>query len=94
MHQCTPSDNPGSGPRAHSKHGCGSHCKAWKMMATLVDNNAATSQGHALEVGEESKRSSHSCSCYTAGISFVLLVVETFGSWSSDPRPEVGAAAI
>ena len=44
----------------------------------LTIRGAATSQGNALEVGEERKRSSHSSSCYAAGISFdPLLVVET-----------------
>ena len=42
----------------------------------------ATMRGHALGVGEERKIASHSSTCYTAGISFVPLVMETLGGWS------------
>ena len=45
---------------------------------------AAVRQGFALGVGEERKRASHSSSCHSAGISFVPLVVETLGGWSSE----------
>ena len=48
----------------------------------LTIKGAATTQGHALGVGEERKRASHSSTCYSAGISFVPLVVETLGGWS------------
>ena len=50
----------------------------------LTVNEAATTQGHALSVGEERKRAAHNESCHTAGVSFVPLVVESLGGWSEE----------
>ena len=50
----------------------------------LTVKGAATTQGHALDVGEGRKRASHSSSCHSSGISFVPLVVETLGGWSCE----------
>ena len=50
----------------------------------LTLQGAATSQGHALVVGEERKLALHSGACHSAGISFVPLVAESFGGWSHE----------
>ena len=39
---------------------------------------------HVLGVEEARKRDCHASVCHSAGISFVPLVVETFGGWSSE----------
>ena len=49
----------------------------------LTVQRAAISQGHALQVGEERKCTSHVDACYSAGIFFVPLIVESLGGWSS-----------
>ena len=55
-------------------------------MQKLTVKGAATctTQGHALDVGEGRKRASHSSSCHSSEISFVPLLVETFGVWSCE----------
>lgn len=53
-------------------------------MQKLTLQGAAASQGHALEVGEVRKQASHHSACHSAEISFVPLVVETFGGWSHE----------
>ena len=53
-------------------------------LQSLTIRGAATTQGHALDVGEGRKRASHSSSCHSAGISFVPLLVETLGGWSCE----------
>ena len=45
---------------------------------------AVTTQGHALDVGEERKLASYSSACHPAGIFFVPLVVKSFGGWSRE----------
>ncbi len=45
---------------------------------------AASSPGHALQVGEDRKMAAHSDACRAAGILFVPLVVETLGGWSDE----------
>ena len=53
------------------------------LLQKLIIKYAATMQGHALGVGEERKRVSHSSYCFSAGIfSFIPMVVETLGGGS------------
>ena len=47
----------------------------------LTLNDAATTQGHALAVGEERKRAAHT---EVVGVTFVPLVVESLGGWSEE----------
>jgi hypothetical protein len=43
---------------------------------------AATTQGHALLVGEERKRTAHAGVCQAVGVTFVPLAFETLGGCS------------
>ena len=43
---------------------------------------AATTQGHALSVGENRKMAAHAEACRSVGVTFVPLVVESLGGWS------------
>ena len=48
----------------------------------LTLQGAATTQGHALVVGEDRKMAAHAESCRAIGVSFVPLVMETLGGLS------------
>ena len=50
----------------------------------LTLQGAATTQGHALVIGEERKLALHSSACHSAGISFFPLVAESLGGWSRE----------
>ena len=57
-------------------------------------NGAASTQGHALLVGEARKMSAHEAACAAAGVTFVPIVMETLGgmsAWTCKPRPPPGA---
>ena len=45
---------------------------------------AASSPGHALQVGINRKLATHASTCRTAGVDFVPLIVETLGGWSDE----------
>ena len=47
-----------------------------------LERRFLSSAGHALSVGEYRKVRAHFLSCRSTGISFIPLVVETFGGWS------------
>ena len=48
----------------------------------LTLESSSMSQGHALSVGAEHKRSVHSDACREVGVSFAPLLVETIDCWS------------
>ena len=50
----------------------------------LTLQGAAVTQGHALDVEEERKLASPLSACHFIGISFVPLVVRSFGGWSCE----------
>jgi hypothetical protein len=49
----------------------------------LTIQSSSTTQGYAITIGEERKRRAHEQPCQAAGVSFVPLIVETLGGWSS-----------
>ena len=51
-------------------------------MQALTVTGAATTQGHALSVGENRKMAAHAEACRSVGVTFVPLVVESLGGWS------------
>ena len=48
----------------------------------LTIEGAASTQVHALQVGEDRKRAGHGDACQSAGIHFVPLVLESLRGWS------------
>ena len=50
----------------------------------LTLNGAATSPGHALNVGANLKLAAGLPACQAAGVEFILLMVEILGGWSSE----------
>ena len=50
----------------------------------LTLNGAATSPGHALNVGANRKLAAGLPACRAAGVEFLPLMVETLGGWSSE----------
>ena len=52
-------------------------------LQTLLVKKATTFQGHNVIVGEERKLKPHSTACHSPSISFIPLVVECTGGWSS-----------
>ena len=52
-------------------------------MQHLTVSKASAIQGHALSVGEDRKIAAHASSCHSVGVSFIPLIVETFGGWSN-----------
>ena len=50
----------------------------------LTLNGAATSPGHALNVGANRKLAAGLPACRAAGVEFIPLMVETLGGWSSE----------
>ena len=50
----------------------------------LTLNGAATSPGHALNVGANRKLAAGLPACRAAGVEFLRLMVETRGGWSSE----------
>ena len=51
-------------------------------MQALTMTGAATTQGHALSVGENKKMATHAEACRSVGVPFVPLVVGSLGGWS------------
>ena len=49
----------------------------------LTVDTAASVQGHAITSMEVRKRSLHQNACQSVGVSFIPLVMETLGGWSS-----------
>ena len=45
---------------------------------------ASTTPGYALQVGEERKMITHARACRAAGVTFILLLVESLGGWSEE----------
>jgi hypothetical protein len=52
-------------------------------LQNLTVNSSASIQGYALSVGEARKMSVHLDACLSEGISFIPLIVESLGGWSS-----------
>ena len=52
-------------------------------MQQATIQGAAISQGHALLVGEGRKLVAHADACRAVGVSFIRIVVETFGGMSA-----------
>ena len=52
-------------------------------MQQLTITQASTSQGYAIKVGEERKQKAHGQACQDAGITFLPLLAETLGGWST-----------
>ena len=52
-------------------------------MQPATINGAASTQGHALLVGEARKLSTHEAACTAVGVSFVPIVMESFGGMSA-----------
>ena len=53
-------------------------------MQVLTLQGASTSQGSAIVVAEERKKTLYSDACHSEGISFLPLAVETLGGWGSE----------
>ena len=52
-------------------------------MQQAIIQGAAISQGHALLVGEERKLAAYADACQAVGVSFIPLVVESFGGMNA-----------
>ncbi len=52
------------------------------MQQTTV-NGASSTQGHALTVREDRKYSAHAADCQSIGVTFIPLIVESLGGWST-----------
>ena len=52
-------------------------------MQRATVNGAASTQGHALLVGEARKMSAHEAACAAAGVTFVPIVMGTLGGMSA-----------
>ena len=53
-------------------------------LQSLTLAGAASTQGHALRVGEERKMAAHNEACLSMGVVFITLVVESLGGWSEE----------
>ena len=53
-------------------------------LQSLTLAGAASTQGHALRVGEEQKMAAHNEACRSVGVVFIPLVVESLGGWSEE----------
>ena len=53
-------------------------------LQSLTLAGAASTQGHALRVGEERKMAAHYAACRSVGVVFIPLVVESLGGWSEE----------
>ena len=56
------------------------------MISTLQQltiSGASSTQGHALSVGEDRKMAVHAASCWSVGVTFIPLIAESLGGWSS-----------
>ena len=53
-------------------------------LQSLTLAGAASTQWHALMVGEERKTAAHHAACQSVGVVFIPLVVESLGGWSEE----------
>ena len=53
-------------------------------LQSLTLAGVASTQGHALRVGEERKMAAHYAACRFVGVVFIPLVVESLGGWSEE----------
>ena len=50
----------------------------------ILDHEAASTPGHALQVGVQRKLASHLSACRSAGVDFIPVVAETLGGLAED----------